>query len=178
MKHHTPSAFKMARARLNLPAQVRSNNRVQRRPAFTLVEIMIVVVIIGLLAAIAIPTFQQIRRESRAATFVADLRVFRDALDVYLTGAEDYPVDSGSGNFPPELAGFVNSDLWTRETPIGGDWDLEVLDTGITVAVGVHNFGPDTEMMQIVDDKMDDGNLNTGRLRLIDTDRYYWVIEE
>lgn len=37
------------------------------RRAFTLVEIMIVVVIIGLLAAMAIPAFEKVRQNSRSA---------------------------------------------------------------------------------------------------------------
>ncbi len=176
MKHHTPSAYSLARALQNRFSEARPCKRVKRRQAFTLVEIMIVVVIIGLLAAMAIPAFQHIRRYSQAATFVADLRVFRDAVDVYMTKSGEYPVDAGSGNFPPELTGFVSQDLWVNGTPIGGVWDLEVLDTGVSVAVGVHNPSADTELLQRADADIDDGNLSTGKLRMIDSNRFYWVL--
>ena len=50
-----------------------------KKRGFTLVEIMIVVAIIGLLAAIAIPSFAKIRKESRSKSCVNNLRLIRDA---------------------------------------------------------------------------------------------------
>src|SRR5471030_937147 len=51
--------------------------------AFTLVEIMIVVAIISLLAAIAVPNFLRARKRSQATRVLEDLRVLDNALDQY-----------------------------------------------------------------------------------------------
>ena len=55
----------------------------KRRGGFTLVEIMIVVAIIALLAAIAVPGFLRARKRSQAAKVLNDLRMIDAAVDQY-----------------------------------------------------------------------------------------------
>ena len=55
----------------------------KRRAGFTLVEIMIVVAIIALLAAIAVPGFLRARKRSQASRIVNDLRLIDAAVDQY-----------------------------------------------------------------------------------------------
>ena len=50
---------------------------------FTLVEIMIVVAIIALLAAIAVPNFLRARKRSQATRILEDLRIIDSAIDQY-----------------------------------------------------------------------------------------------
>ena len=54
-----------------------------RRAGFTLVEIMIVVAIIALLAAIAVPNFLRARKRSQATRILQDLRMIDSAIDQY-----------------------------------------------------------------------------------------------
>src|SRR5881394_2537444 len=58
-------------------------NRTSRRTGFTLVEIMIVVAIIALLAAIAVPGFLRARKRSQASRIINDLRLIDSAIDQY-----------------------------------------------------------------------------------------------
>ena len=53
------------------------------RTGFTLVEIMIVVAIIALLAAIAVPGFLRARKRSQASRILNDLRMIDSAVDQY-----------------------------------------------------------------------------------------------
>src|SRR5579859_7685838 len=53
------------------------------RQGFTLVEIMIVVAIIALLAAIAVPNFLRARKRSQATRILEDLRIIDSAQDQY-----------------------------------------------------------------------------------------------
>lgn len=59
------------------PASPKSNK------GFTLVEIMIVVSIIALLAAIAVPGFLRARKRSQASRIINDLRLIDSAVDQY-----------------------------------------------------------------------------------------------
>jgi prepilin-type N-terminal cleavage/methylation domain-containing protein len=54
-----------------------------KRAGFTLVEIMIVVAIIALLAAIAVPGFLRARKRSQASKIINDLRLISGAMDQY-----------------------------------------------------------------------------------------------
>ena len=54
-----------------------------RPSGFTLVEIMIVVAIIALLAAIAVPGFLRARKRSQASKILNDLRMIDSAVDQY-----------------------------------------------------------------------------------------------
>src|SRR3954469_19568345 len=54
-----------------------------KRAGFTLVEIMIVVAIIALLAAIAVPGFLRARKRSQASKVLNDLRMISGAVDQY-----------------------------------------------------------------------------------------------
>ncbi len=60
----------------------------RKKSGFTLVEIMIVVVIIGLLAAIAIPAFNKIRETSQNKAVMANLREV-------VSAAQQYMLDEG-----------------------------------------------------------------------------------
>lgn len=72
-------------------SQIARKPRIERH-GFTLVEIMIVVAVIALLAAIAIPNFVRARERSEATRILQDLRVLNAAVDQY---AMDYSKEGG-----------------------------------------------------------------------------------
>jgi len=106
---------------------------------FTLMEIMIVVAIIGLLAALALPSFQKARIKSQNSAFMNDLRIIDAAINQYIVENKKYPADVNEKIMPPELVPYLKGIDWSKPTPIGGYWDYDY-NWGMTCGIGV--MGP------------------------------------
>ena len=63
----------------------------KNQKGFTLIELMIVIAIIGILAAIAIPQFSRYRAKSYNSASLADARNLRTDLEAYYAEWESYP---------------------------------------------------------------------------------------
>ena len=92
----------------------------KRRGGFTLVEIMIVVAIIALLAAIAVPGFLRARKRSQASTILNDLRLIDAAVDQY---AIENNKSSGSVVNTADYTNYLKAGtkLYSSATTILGD---------------------------------------------------------
>ncbi|WP_457574253.1 type IV pilin protein [Desulfolithobacter sp.] len=71
--------------------QIRNHKRKNGEKGFTLVELMIVVAIIGILAAIAIPQFAKYRQRAFDSAAQTDLRNARVDLESYYAENMSYP---------------------------------------------------------------------------------------
>lgn len=148
------------------------------RKGFTLIEIMIAVVIIGMLVAVAVPALQKARKNSAHARFMNDLRIFAGAVETLYLASGIKPVDSSTGQMDPALQDYVSKNFFQRATPIGGDWDVESDDSGISLGVGVDGYTIDKDELIELDAKYDDGDLSSGKLvEIVSNRRYYWVLE-
>jgi len=63
----------------------------KNQKGFTLVELMIVVAIIGILAAIAIPQFAKYRARAQNSAALADMRNLKTDLEGYYAEWQEYP---------------------------------------------------------------------------------------
>ena len=92
--------------------------RHRRQKGFTLVEILIVVVILGILAAIVIPQFTNASEQAKASSLVSQLQTIRSQLELYQV--------QHNGNYPT-LAQL---------------WDNMTLTTDVAGATTGSDFGP------------------------------------
>jgi len=63
------------------------------RKAFTLIELLIVVAILAVLAAVAVPNYLRAELRSRVSQCTADMRSIAHALEAYKTDRQQYPMD-------------------------------------------------------------------------------------
>lgn len=82
-------------------SQARSIRPSGSRHGFTLVEILIVVVILGIMASMVVPQFAAAREEAAEGTTVHELAKLRRALDVYMVRHENqFPeIEEGDGTW-------------------------------------------------------------------------------
>jgi prepilin-type N-terminal cleavage/methylation domain-containing protein len=136
-----------------------------RQAGFTLVEIMIVVAIIGLLLALAIPSFQKARERALIARFINDARVAAGAFEMYTLEQRGYPPNVAQGVVPPGMGPYLGRFPWTQPTPLGGQWNWDSDVHGYKAGVAVCGSSFPLEVFQKIDRTIDDGDLSTGMFR-------------
>lgn len=71
----------------------------QNKTGFTMIELLIVIVIMGILSAVGIGTFTSSQLKARDSKRKSDLRTMGDAFEAYYNDFGSYPVDDGTGGF-------------------------------------------------------------------------------
>lgn len=108
------------------------------KKGFTLIELMIVVAIIGILAAVAVPKFADLINKSKEGATKGALSAVRGALQVYYSDNEGvYPTSLTSGDFTPK---YMN-ELPTAKLPSTGHADGSTVNNYATVATAVGDTG-------------------------------------
>ena len=108
-----------------------------RKAGFTLVEIMIVVAIIGLLAAIAIPNFVKARTASQRSACIANLKQVDGAKQTWALENKKVGTDT------PAKTDLYGTDKYIRDEPFcpgGGTYAINQVDTKPTCSITDHTI--------------------------------------
>jgi prepilin-type N-terminal cleavage/methylation domain-containing protein len=108
-------------------------NRIRKTRAFTLVEIMIVVLIIGILMAIAVPQFVNARTQSQLSTCLANLKEIESAKEQWAMETKQ------AATATPTQANLVTTYLKSFPTcPSAGTYTIQTLATRPTCSIATH----------------------------------------
>ena len=153
------------------------------RAAFTLIELLIVVVILGILAGLVIPQMAGASVNARAEAFVANLRDVGQMCQVYHQKHGALPEQGPGDPIPPALLADVGPAEFPSATPVGGSWHMGPMTVGGRTFWGVGvwwNSDPDGRIQrecEQIDAAVDDGNPAGGKFVCDEgSSRYYWVI--
>ena len=135
----------------------------QRVEGFTLIEVMVVVVILGILAGVLVPKLMSRPEEARIAAAKSNIRAIEGALNMYKLQNYDYPTTEQGlealvtkPTIPPEPANW--GDGYMDRMPVD-PWQqpYQYLSPGTHGAFDVYSLGPDRKPS---DDDIGNWNLN------------------
>jgi prepilin-type N-terminal cleavage/methylation domain-containing protein len=104
-----------------MPPTRPTTSRIARRPArraFTLVEMMVVAALIGILAAMAAPSYQRAIEQARADVAAANLRAIWAAERLYWLENHTYTTNLSKSQPPSSLPGLVELGLLDKTLPL------------------------------------------------------------
>ena len=143
----------------------------RRSRGMTLIEIMIVVSILAILAAIIVPRFSSAMDQAKVAHAVTTIRELANAANRYHAEHDAWPRDVARGTVPQELKPYLIGADFVNDVS-GGKWDYEnwigkniQLNDGRRIGIGISLRGGDQQYFTEIDRALDDGNLSTGNVQ-------------
>ena len=118
----------------------------KQNKGFTIVELLIVIVVIGILAGLVITTYNGIQQKARNTERTTDLKTFQSQLEAYYANKGYYPGNDSLGGTSATNVSFIASDLkgMDKETlrdPKGTSADYS-LNTGTTLGGNKYTYAP------------------------------------
>jgi len=130
----------------------RRNNTNQQRQGFTLVELLLVLVILGVLAAIVIPKFSGRTQQAKMQAAITQISTFRTALDAFEVDNGYYPKGrSGLQDLivqPRDAQNWRGPYMQTDRVPLdpwGGEYTYECPGKHNPTSYDIYSAGPPGE---------------------------------
>lgn len=144
---------------------------------FTLLELLVVIGVIGLIAAIAIPQYNKFTTRTKVSAAAKELLDLRTSFYAYLIDNEDLPPDVGGGVVPNGMASYVPSTIFSNPTPLGGRYNWDGLPSHNPPGISIENPTVSVESLQQLDRFLDDGDFSTGQFVTTNDGHYKLIIE-
>jgi prepilin-type N-terminal cleavage/methylation domain-containing protein len=149
----------------------RLTNRIRPRRGFSLIELMTVMAVIGLLAALGIPRYRDMKRRAYSAAVVSDFNTVRIASYNYFADNATYPPDGPVGSPPPALVPYLPQGFEFSTTSYTLDYEVwpspfnpSQLVVGVTVTSG------DQELVNMIA-----RNVRAGGLGIVNASGYTYI---
>jgi len=126
----------------------RMRNKKQGQKGFTLIELMIVIAILGILAAIAIPNFISYRKRSYDAAAQSDLKNLMTAQEAYYVDNSTYKnISSTSSNidFGNDTTAYLSDKVTAASTASDDGYTMTAYHSSGSVTWTVHGPGGSIE---------------------------------
>lgn len=164
--------------------------RGQKQAGFTIVELLIVIVVIAILAAITIVAYNGIQNRAKASAVASDLQKTEKGLrmlatqqgiatwwlDPALTGTANPTINSliTSTDLKNYLQSLSNTSGTEASWIYDNDGDTYTgCSAASTAGINIYAYGMDTAIAQSVDDTLDDGDLACGDVTISGTTLRY-----
>ena len=102
----------------------------RERQGFTLVELLVVILLLGILVRLAIPAYQSVTLRARAAAALSEIKTVQLAAYSYNIDTGKWPADVYPGIIPPELEPYLDDPGAFRGDGYQLDWENWVLPDG------------------------------------------------
>ena len=150
---------------------------------FSLIELLVVVTIIGIIMSISVSVLLRMTDRAKVVATAADLRTFETGFLSFASDTGDFPPDShldAPYHLKPGLGteDYLPIQRWVSPTPLGGNYNWEGLDSYPYAAISLYNATAPPSIMADLDQRVDDGDLSSGKFRLTSNGRYTYILEE
>lgn len=157
-----------------------------KQKGFTIVEVLIVIVVIGILAAITVVAYNGIQTRAKASAVASDFKKIEKGLRLLATeqGTSTWWIDNAlTGTANPTINSLIaNTDLKNYVQSLSGTTGTETnwiydndgdIYTGCSAAstagVNIYAYNMDVNVAQAVDNSIDDGSLTCGNVTISGT---------